>query len=220
MGYGQRWVEELLGKIGRLDVDDVMASANALVDRDMAEKGPGMQLYMGGSHGGFLGAHGTCHSQVSTFGVTELTTTILKVIGQFPSFFSACVLRNPVINVGSMLSTTDIPDWCTVESGSTYDSAELPTAELYSKLYAVSPIRYVNEVKTPVLLRIGDIDQRVPPSQGKEYYHLLKARGMGDKVKMLWFPENGHPLDKVEAERVGWDAQFAWFRRFGAVKDD
>jgi hypothetical protein len=51
-------VEELLGKIGSLDVGDVMASVEQMIEDGYSEKGPGMQLYMGGSHGGFLGAHG------------------------------------------------------------------------------------------------------------------------------------------------------------------
>ncbi|CCA73915.1 hypothetical protein PIIN_07868 [Serendipita indica DSM 11827] len=195
LGYGQKWVEALLGKIGRLDIDDVMASIDTLVDSGMAKKSRNKQLYMGGSHGGFIGAH---------------------VIAQFPTHFSACVLRNPVINVGSMVSTTDIPDWTTVECGVPYDPSSVLTPASYSDLYGMSPIQYVDKVETPVLLRIGDVDQRVPPSQGKEYYHLLKARGMGERVQMLWFPENGHPLDKVEAERVGWDAQLAWFQKYGS----
>jgi len=85
-------------------------------------------------------------------------------------------------------------------------------------MYQKSPVQYVDKVTTPVLLRIGDVDQRVPPSQGREYYHLLKAKGMGDKVEMLWYPENGHPLDKLEAERSGWDATLAWFKRYGPPK--
>jgi dipeptidyl aminopeptidase/acylaminoacyl peptidase len=113
-----------------------------------------------------------------------------------------------------MVSTTDIPDWTTVECGVPYNPSSILKPELYSTLYSMSPIQYTDQVKTPVLLRMGDVDQRVPPSQGKEYYHLLKARGMGDKVQMLWFPENGHPLDKVEAERTGWEATLAWFQRF------
>jgi dipeptidyl aminopeptidase/acylaminoacyl peptidase len=131
------------------------------------------------------------------------------VIGQYCNFFSAAVMRNPVINVGSMFATSDIPDWCTVECGIPYapDLVVIPT--VYKQLYEASPIAHIANVRAPVLLLIGDVDQRVPPSQGRDYYHALKARGR--EVEMLWFPENNHALDKVEAERVGWEAQWEWF---------
>ena len=44
-------------------------------------------------------------------------------------------------------------------------------------MYEKSPIAHVKKVKTPVMLNIGKVDLRVPPSQGYEYYHALKALG-------------------------------------------
>ena len=34
----------------------------------------------------------------------------------------------------------------------------------------------VLQVKTPVLLMLGEVDKRVPNTQGVEYYRALKAR--------------------------------------------
>lgn len=34
------------------------------------------------------------------------------------------------------------------------------------------------QVRTPVLLMLGEDDKRVPPAQGLEYYRALKARGV------------------------------------------
>ena len=44
-------------------------------------------------------------------------------------------------------------------------------------MYERSPIAHVKKVKTPVMLNIGKVDLRVPPSQGYEYYHALRAQG-------------------------------------------
>src|SRR5579863_10326362 len=56
-GFGDFYVQELIGKCGTLDVQDVKASVYHLVREGKGEYGSGKQFVTGGSHGGFLTAH-------------------------------------------------------------------------------------------------------------------------------------------------------------------
>lgn len=137
------------------------------------------------------------------------------MIGLYPTFFSAAVLRNPVISVGEMVATSDIPDWCFSEFGLPYVSRGVvldPTKGAF--LYRQSPISHVSEVLTPTYLLIGEDDQRVPPSQGKNFYHTLK--GLGKVAEMLTFSGSGHALDQVESMRMSFETLRGWFNAYKA----
>jgi dipeptidyl aminopeptidase/acylaminoacyl peptidase len=133
------------------------------------------------------------------------------VIGQFPDFFSAAVIRNPVISCGE-ISSTDIPDWYLEEFGMSFEETTILTPEVFARLYRVSPISHVDSVRAPVLLLLGSEDKRVANTQGMNYYHALKGRRKD--VEMLCFPKDSHPLDGVEAAKVGWEAARDWLDAF------
>lgn len=129
--------------------------------------------------------------------------SVHTVVGQYPDMFSGAVLRNPVISMGE-ISTSDIPDWYYEESGVPYSATSLITPKLYEKLFRNSPIAYVDKVKTPMVILIGEKDQRVAPTQGRNYYHALKARGKD--VKLYCLKDDIHALDSVEGQWVSYEA--------------
>merc|ERR1719433_2553028 len=108
-----------------------------------------------------------------------------------------------------MLGVTDIPDWTCYESGLSYDCGLIPTAETYTAMLDKSPIKHASKIRAPTLLLLGDIDRRVPPSEGKQLYRILRSRGV--KSKLLLYPGNDHPLNKVDAESDVFMNTARWF---------
>ena len=49
---------------------------------------------------------------------------------------------------------------------------------------------------------LGLKDRRVPPSQGLEWYHALRARGIA--TQLLTYPEDVHAIDKPASEADHW----------------
>lgn len=54
----------------------------------------------------------------------------------------------------------------------------VPTKDLYSLMYSMSPVANLAQIKTPTMIMLGEVDRRVPPSQGREFHKALKAKGV------------------------------------------
>ena len=192
-GFGQATMEYLMTRIGQVDVQDVMACTNHVIEQEKDRIDSSRIGICGGSHGGFLTAHCT---------------------GQYPDFFKAAVMRNPVTNIASMVTATDIADWCYAEALGAYDTSKFrgPTLEEMTTMYERSPIVNAGNVQTPTLVALGMVDLRVPPSQGKEWYHTLRSAGID--TQLLVYPEDSHALDKVTTEADHWINIKRWFDKY------
>lgn len=86
-GFGEDYVNKLLGNVGTYDVEDCIAAMD-MAEKDYAVEKGNWCVY-GGSHGGFLAAHLTA---------------------QYPTRFKAAIVRNPVISLATNSTQSDIPD--------------------------------------------------------------------------------------------------------------
>ena len=186
IGFGQDNVNSLPKNIGYQDVSDVQHAAET-VAKDLGI--PTGQIFVyGGSHGGFLTLH---------------------LIGQYPDFYNAAAVRNPVVNVASMRSSTDVMDWCYVEGGGEFSYGCVPTSEVIKKHLKCSPIVHVSSVRTPLLFMLGLADRQVHSSQSLEYVHALQ--GLGRKVMVLGYDGNNHSINKVNANADRFVNMTLWF---------
>ncbi|KAG1902336.1 Alpha/Beta hydrolase protein [Suillus fuscotomentosus] len=188
MGFGEKYIQKLVGHCGAMEVQDVVESVNELIRLGISEHG--RQVIQGASYGGFLAAH---------------------LIGQYPTLFNAAVMRNPITSFGELAS--DILDCAYTEFGLQFTPDSLMTPAIFQQMFEASPIAHVDNVRAPVLLLIGEDDLRVGPAQGLRFYHALKGRER--RVEMLWFKGEMHLLNGIEAARVSLEAGRDWFKNLG-----
>jgi dipeptidyl aminopeptidase/acylaminoacyl peptidase len=143
---------------------------------------PDKLLVMGGSYGGFM-----------TFWTITQTNR-----------FKAAIGHAGISDWYSFYGQSDIP------SLMEYGFGGLPwkSTETYRKY---SPITYIKNVKTPIMITHGEQDRRVPIQQAEEYYRGLK--GVGDEVIFVRYPREGHGIAEPnhQIDLVG--RQLEWFEK-------
>ncbi|XP_061473814.1 acylamino-acid-releasing enzyme-like isoform X6 [Rhineura floridana] len=174
LGFGQASIESLISHVGVQDVEDTQLAVELALQMEPLD--PDRIALLGGSHGGFV----CCH-----------------LIGRYPEMYKACAVRSPVINMATLLGTSDIPDWRYAVLGLPYCFERIPTKEDLAAMLLCSPIIHAAKVRTPLLICVGAKDRRVSPYQAMEYYRVLRAREI--PVKLLWYPEENHAISGVEA---------------------
>src|SRR5258708_13457558 len=184
-GYGERFRREVVRDWGGKDYQDLMSSLDQLIERTGYIDTNRLGVG-GGSYGGYM-----------TNGITGHTNRL-----------SAAVAMRSISNLVSEYSQHDIVLWGTLQLGPP------PWPDL-DELWRRSPIRYVQNVRTPLLLTAGEMDLRCAMSQSEELFGALRL--LGKTVELVRFPEeshdlsrNGRPDRRVERLRriAAWDHRF------------
>ena len=161
-GRGLAFARAAFGDPVGKEFDDVLDGIDYLVGQGLAD--PAKVGITGGSYGGYFTAWGaTKHSNRFAAGV--------MFVGISDTLFKA--------------RTTDIPrEDELVHMGTTPGR----NPQLYGER---SPITFVGDAKTPLLILHGKEDPRVDPSQSRMLYRALKEKG-DVPVRLVWYPGEGH----------------------------
>ena len=119
--------------------------------------------------------------------------------------FKAASIGAPVVDLTLQNLTDDIPGFLP----SYFNSQPWENWALYN---AHSPIEFVQNVTTPVLLQQCEGDQRVPISNGIMFYHALHRRNI--PVRMLAVPRQAHGPVEPRMNLVVMQTNVEWFAKY------
>jgi dipeptidyl aminopeptidase/acylaminoacyl peptidase len=174
-GYGQKFIDEINQDWGGRAYDDLMAVCDA-IPTNLPYADASRMVAAGGSYGGYMVDWLLGHTQR----------------------FKALITHSGVYDLVSEFGATEelwFPLW---EFGGTpWDKPED-----YARW---SPSRYVKDFHTPTLVIHGELDFRVPYTQGLQLFTALQLQKIPSKL--LIFPDEGHWILKPQNSLL-------WYRTF------
>jgi dipeptidyl aminopeptidase/acylaminoacyl peptidase len=156
-GRGRQFFEEIWGRVGELELDDIAAAADWLISSGIARRDA--LVVTGASYGGFM---------------------TLLALGRQPERWAAGIAEVAIADWSiayrdaSAALQAAFRSWFGGEPG-----------EVEERYRASSPITYVDGVRAPVLIRQARNDSRTPAAQLETYADRLRSRGAD--FELDWF---------------------------------
>jgi len=119
--------------------------------------------------------------------------------------FKAASVGAAVTNLMSFIGTADIPSFIP----DYFEAQPWENLELYRTHSAMFNAK---GVKTPTLIQHGEADERVPISQGYEFYNALKVQGV--PVRMIVLPRMPHGPNEPKMVLKAKQTNVEWFEQY------
>lgn len=184
-GYSQAFVDAVRGDYGGGDYADIMAGLEYVLSEHNWIDAEKLGV-TGGSYGGFMTNWIVGHTNRFKAAVTQ------RSISNWVSFYG-------VSDIGYYFS-----EW---QHGATMKNVE--------KLWALSPLKYAENIETPLLILHSEDDLRCPMEQAEQLYITLKS--MEKETALVRFPQSDHNLSRagipnLRIERL--TAMLDWFKTY------
>ena len=186
-GYGQKFTDAIFGDQDGKEAEDVLQGVDAALAKHSFLDASRLGVE-GGSYGG------------------QLTDWLVTRTNRFKAAIPAAGISNLV----SFNYMSYYHDYLAVEFGRyPHEKALMDT------LWARSALRYVANVKTPVMFIHGENDNDVPIAEAEQYYIAL--RDVGVPTVMVRYPREGHGLRETAHIADSINRSIAWYDRWFAT---
>ena len=181
-GRGEKFASANQNDWGNGDYKDDMSGVDAVVQKGWADPNR-------------LGAYGWSYGGYMTFWIDTQTDR-----------FKAISPGAGLPDLYSMYSQTDIHSYIGLFFGS---KAPWDNFEEY---WQHSPMKYVDQVKTPTMILHGQVDTRVPIAQAEEFYEALKERDV--PVEFIIYPRENHGFGEPRHVQDRWQRYLVFFGKY------
>lgn len=183
-GFGQAYKEQISGDWGGQAMRDLLAAIDDVAREPYVDRDR-------------LGAVGASFGGYSVFWLA----------GHHEGRFKTFIAHDGVFNLESMYGATEEIFFPTFDLGGAYwDQPKPPSYE------AFSPHNFVQHWDTPMLVIHGELDYRLPVTEGMQAFTALQLKGI--ESRFLYFPGENHwvlqPQNSVLWHRVFYE----WLARF------
>ena len=184
-GYGQRFVDEVSKDWGGRAYEDIMKGVDVAVRRYAFVDSARIGA-AGGSYGGYM----------------------VNWLNGHTNRFKALVSHAGVFNLESMAGATEELWFTDYEFGGAYWDSTAMTQQ-YRRW---SPHLSAGTMRTPTLVLHGEIDYRVPYTEGLSLFTALQRQGVPSRLVV--FPDEGHWIGKPQNQRLWWTEVNGWLSKY------
>lgn len=128
---------------------------------------------------------------------------ISAMLATYSDICTAAIMGAGISDWRTYYYNTDITQFTTEYFGAT----PLSDDAVYAK---TSPVTYIDNAKTPVLVQHGENDARVPIANGYQFRQLLLDKGV--EARMIVYSGMGHGPSKPKTRRAITEHALSWFR--------
>ncbi|MGA2098107.1 MAG: S9 family peptidase [Candidatus Acidiferrum sp.] len=181
-GRGEKFATANQNDWGGGDYKDDMSGVQAIVDKGWAD--PDRLGAFGWSYGGYM------------------TMWIDTQTDKFKAISPGAGLPNLI----SMYAQTDIHKYLTE-----FEGMKTP-ADNYQEYWDHSPMKFINNVKTPTMILHGQADTRVPIAQSEEFFRGLTDRHV--PVEYVTYPRENHGFVEPRHIQDRWQRYLVFFGKY------
>lgn len=183
-GHGAAWNEQISGDWGGQAMTDLLTAIDAVAAEPYVDAS--RLAAIGASFGGYSAYWLAGHHE-----------------GRFQTF----VAHAGIFNLESMYASTEELFFVEWDLGGPFWATPRPAS--YDRF---SPHRFVDRWDTPMLITIGELDYRVPLTEGLQAYTALRRRGI--EGRLVSFPGEGHWINRPQNSLVWHREVYSWLARF------